>query len=68
MGGRGLCRYFGGETYVKLLGCNLGAFCKGVASLLVEMVKNLPAMQGTLVQSLGQGDPWRMATHCSALA
>ena len=68
MGGRGLCRYFLGETYVKLLGCNLGAFCKRVASLLVEMVKNLPAMQETLVQSLGQGDPWRMATHCSALA
>ena len=34
------------------------------------MVKNLPAMQGTRVQSLGQKDPLkkRMATHSSVLA
>ena len=34
------------------------------------MVKNLPAMQETLVQSLGQGDPLEkeMETHFSALA
>ena len=34
------------------------------------MVKNLPAMQETRVQSLGQEDPpeKEMATHCSILA
>ena len=34
------------------------------------MVKNLPAMQGTCVQSLGQEDPLEkgMATHPSILA
>ena len=34
------------------------------------MVKNLPAMQGTQVQSLGQEDPLEkgMATHSSILA
>ena len=33
------------------------------------MVKNLPAMQETQVQSLGQKDPLKkgMATHCSIL-
>ena len=29
------------------------------ASLVAEMVKNLPAMWETWVQSLGQEDPWR---------
>ena len=35
-----------------------------------QMVKNLPAMQETLVQSLGQEDPLeqRMDTHSSILA
>ena len=28
------------------------------ASLLAQMVKNLPAMQETLVQTLGWEDPW----------
>ena len=34
------------------------------------MVKHLPAMQETWVQSLGQEDPWEkeMATHSSILA
>ena len=34
------------------------------------MVKNLPAMQETQDQSLGQDDPWKkeMATHSSVLA
>ena len=34
------------------------------------MVKSLPAMQETQVQSLGQEDPMEvgMATHCSTLA
>ena len=39
-------------------------------TLVTEMVKNLPAMQETRVQSLGQEDPLEkgMATHSSILA
>ena len=39
-------------------------------SLVVQTVKNLPAMQETLVQSLGQEDPLEkeIATHSSILA
>ena len=38
--------------------------------LVAQTVKNLPAMQETRVQSLGQEDPLekRMATHSSVLA
>ena len=40
------------------------------ASLVAQMVKNLPAMQETQVQFLGQEDPLEegMATHPSILA
>ena len=40
------------------------------ASLVAQMVKNLPAMQETWAQSLGQEDPLgkRMATHSRILA
>ena len=40
------------------------------ASLVAQMVKNLPAVQETQVQSLGQEDPLEeeMATHSSILA
>ena len=40
------------------------------ASLIAQLVKNLPAMQETRVQSLGQEDPLEkeMATHSSILA
>ena len=40
------------------------------ASLVVQMVKNLPAVQETLIPSLGQEDPpvKGMATHSSILA
>ena len=40
------------------------------ASVVAQMVKNLPAMQETWVQSLGQEDPLEkgMATHSSILA
>ena len=40
------------------------------ASLVAQMVKNLPAMKETQVQSLGQEDPLEkdMATHASILA
>ena len=39
------------------------------ASLVAQMVKNLPAMQETWVQCLGQEDPLEkgMATHSSIL-
>ena len=38
--------------------------------MMYEMVKNLPAMQKTQVQSLGWEDPQEkgMATYCSILA
>ena len=38
--------------------------------MVAQMVKNLPAMQKTWVQSLGQEDPLEkgMATHSSILA
>ena len=41
-----------------------------IASLVAQMVKNLPAMQETCVQFLGQEDPLEkgMATHSSILA
>ena len=40
------------------------------ASLVAQMVKNLPAIQETQVQSLSQEDPLEkgMATHSSILA
>ena len=40
------------------------------ASLLAQMVKNLPAMQETRVQSLGHEDPLEedMTTHATVLA
>ena len=40
------------------------------ASLVAQMVKRLPAMQETQVQSLGRDDPLEkeMATHSRALA
>ena len=39
-------------------------------SLVAQMAKNLPVMQETCVQSLGQEDPLQkgMATHSSILA
>ena len=42
----------------------------GWASLVAQMVQNLPAMQETWVGSLGQEDPLekRTATHSSILA
>ena len=45
-------------------------YTRHYASLAAQMVKNLPAMQETRVQSLGQDDPLEkgMATHSSILA
>ena len=47
--------------------CILGS---PITSMVVQMVKNLPIMQETWVQSLGQEDPLKegMATHSSILA
>ena len=44
--------------------------CISRASLVAQMVKNLPAVQETWVQFLGQEDPLEkgMATHSSILA
>ena len=41
-----------------------------IEHLVAQMVKNLPAMWETQVQSLGQEDPLEKgkATHCSILA
>ena len=49
------------------ISCPLQYCC---ASLVVQMVRNLPAMQETWVQSLGWEDPLEKgkATHCSILA
>ena len=43
---------------------------KSWASLTAQMVRNLPALQATLIQSLGWKDlPWKeMATYSSILA
>ena len=38
------------------------------ASLVAQLVKNLPAMQETWVLSLGWDDPLEKATHSSVLA
>ena len=44
--------------------------CMSMASLVAQRLKHLPAMQETLVRSLGQEDPleMEMATHSSILA
>ena len=41
-----------------------------VAAMMTQMVKSLPAMQETWLQSLGGEDPLgkKMVTHCSTLA
>ena len=45
-------------------------FLQGKASLVAQIVKNLPAIQETMVQCLGWEDPLKkgMATHSSILA
>ena len=51
-------------NYVEVCSFNQGA------SLVAQLVKNLPAMQETWVRSLGWEDPLEkgMATHSSILA
>ena len=50
--------------------CLLSCFVSCWSSLVVQMVKNLPAMQETQIQSLGWEDALKngMATHSSILA
>ena len=52
------------------MGACLGISSRLWASLVAQMVKNLPAMQETWVLSLGWEDPLEkeMATHSSILA
>ena len=49
---------------------NLGSFFLNKASLVAQMLKNLPAMHETWVRSLGQKYPLEngMGTHSSLLA
>ena len=68
-----LCK--GNFDYLFLLGCLFSYWVLRVlyiiwASLVAQMVKKLPAMWETWVQSLGQEDPLEkeMATHCNILA
>ena len=44
--------------------------CNGMSSLVAQMVKRLPTMRETWLQSLGREDPLEkeMATHSSILA
>ena len=59
-----------GQMPVRKWGGRPGKFRNSRASLVVRTVKNLPAMQETQVQSLGQNDPLekKMATLSSILA
>ena len=58
----------GGDRELRVIGEIYSYFFW--ASLLGQMVKNLPAMQETWVRSLSQEDPLEkeMATHSSPLA
>ena len=57
-----------GKVYVKAVYCHPAYLTW--ASLVAQMVKRLPAMWETRVQSLGREDPLEkeMATHSRALA
>ena len=56
-------KFFTGHTAIS-------GWSRTRASLMAQIVKNLPAMQKTGVQSLGREDPLEkgMATHSSILA
>ena len=55
---------------IKECGWTLGTWRASKASLVSQLVKNLPAIQETLVWFLGQEDPLEkgMAAHSSILA
>ena len=64
------CFFFGIYLGVEFLGHIVVLLLNTRASLLAQVVKNLPAMRETQVQSLGQEDFLEkgMATHSSILA
>ena len=55
---------------LKIQNLNLGFLCASRTSLVAQVVKRLPTMRETWVQSLGWEDPLekKMATHSSTLA
>ena len=57
-------------NWTKYCGCCYCLVIRSWASLVAQIVKNMPALQETRVQSLGQEDPLQeeMATHSSTLA
>ena len=59
-----------GKGHVCNFGGNIRTFRKKRASLVTQLVKNLPAMQETSVQFLDREDPREeeTATHSSILA
>ena len=60
----------GSRNMLPSLAGTAGLFDNGRSSLVAQMVKNLPAMQETWVQSLDGEDPLEeeIATHSSILA
>ena len=58
------------SSLMNLLQCFILELILAQSSLVAQRVKNLPAVQETWVQSLGQEDPLEkgMATHSSILA
>ena len=58
------------RNFENLLAHTIESLTDEGASLVAQMVKNLPTMQETQVRSLGQEDPLEkgMATHSSVLA
>ena len=62
--------HFSSSSLSFLLGCLPGPLLPHRASLVAQMVKNLPAMQETKVRCLGQEDPLEkgMAVHSRVLA
>ena len=61
---------FVGPKQIQIRELSLRILISKYKIILVQMVKNLPAMQETRVQSLGQENPLEkgMATHSSILA
>ena len=68
--GQSLARTQPGEQNCVLLKPSYTHLCTDWASLVAQMVKNLPLVRNTWVQSLGWEDPLEkgMATHSSILA
>ena len=58
------------KCYIKLYLKNIASYSFLRSSLVAQLVKSLPAMQDTRVQSLGREDSLKkeMATHSSILA